>query len=429
MAGNNYKKVIISVVMPVHNTGIYLQESLESVFKQSFQALELICVDDMSDDELTIQILKQYQCQYENMQVIRLDHNAGAGEARNIGFSEVTGDYTIFLDADDIFDENFLEKMYQCICENGADVCICGYQIFYMENKRRCFGTKYMPDQDRIHRSQRESWLFDAATVAWNKLCRTAFLKENRIYFQSLACCNDVFFSCTAMINAAEICCVKDIPLIFYRAGTKTQISANRNPLDLYKAVMLVNETISKDGENDLLEKQLGALLIRNGLLEMKNCHREDYNREFYDLSGCFLARHVIHFQNKMLNVCVRRIKELPYDRAWICDCTDFMSQLRMTAEKLKEAVGKEQPVFLWGLGYRGRIFQQFCREQGIFLQGTTDIRNDNIGNKTEYGNRVLSTEDVLKSGGIIIAANEQIYQYLSNRGLKLLNLEEYYIF
>lgn len=419
----------ISIIMPIRNPGMYLEEALRSIFAQTIQEFELICVDDASDDELTIQILKQYRHQYENMQVIRLDHNTGAGEARNIGFSKAVGEYTIFLDADDIFDENFLEKMYQCIRENQADVCICGYQIFYMENKKRCFGTKYIPDPDKIYGIHRESWLSDAATVAWNKLCRTEFLKERKVYFQSLACCNDVFFSCMVMVKAAKRCCVKNIPLIFYRAYTGVQISANRNPLDLYKAVMLVDEIGSQNGENIFLQKQLGALLIRNGLLEMKNCHKEAYNREFYDLLRRFFTRHIIDFQNKMLCACMKRIKEQAYERAWIYDCMDFMSQLRITAEKLKKAVCGKEPIFLWGLGYRGKIFQQFCREEGIHLHGAADIKNDEIGNRTDYGNKIFSTEDVLKSGGMIIAANEKIYQYLSNRGLNLLNLEEYYLF
>ena len=53
----------ISIVMPVHNTGIYLEEALESVFAQSFREFEVICVDDASDDELTSDILSRFQKQ------------------------------------------------------------------------------------------------------------------------------------------------------------------------------------------------------------------------------------------------------------------------------------------------------------------------------------------------------------------------------
>ena len=116
---------LISIIMPVYNTGKYLGEALESIFSQSFLNFELICVDDSSNDELTKNILQTYQKQHENMQVIWLENNVGAGSARNIGFSKAKGEYTIFLDADDIFSKEFLEKMYQNIDVNHADVCRC----------------------------------------------------------------------------------------------------------------------------------------------------------------------------------------------------------------------------------------------------------------------------------------------------------------
>lgn len=96
-------KIKISIIVPVHNTGVYLEESLESIFTQSFQEFEVICVDDASSDKLTREILHRYQCIYENMRVIWLEENIGAGEARNIGFDEAKGEYVIFLDADDVF--------------------------------------------------------------------------------------------------------------------------------------------------------------------------------------------------------------------------------------------------------------------------------------------------------------------------------------
>ena len=81
----------ISIIAPVHNTGIYLEEALESIFVQSFQDFEVICVDDASSDRLTRAILQKYQSLHESMRVIWLRENVGAGEARNIGFAEAKG--------------------------------------------------------------------------------------------------------------------------------------------------------------------------------------------------------------------------------------------------------------------------------------------------------------------------------------------------
>ena len=76
------KGIQISVIMPIHNTGIYLEECLSSVFNQSFQAFELICLDDCSQDVKTKEILDKYQLQNSNMKVVFLEHYLQVPQAR-----------------------------------------------------------------------------------------------------------------------------------------------------------------------------------------------------------------------------------------------------------------------------------------------------------------------------------------------------------
>ena len=124
----------ISIIIPIHNTGLYLEECLSSVFCQSFQSFELICVDDCSQDVKTKEILDTYQTQHSNMKVFFLEQNVGAAEARNIGFSHAQGEYVIFLDADDVFNKDMLFLLHNKVVEEGSDVCICGYDAFVVES-------------------------------------------------------------------------------------------------------------------------------------------------------------------------------------------------------------------------------------------------------------------------------------------------------
>lgn len=424
-------QIKISIIMPVYNTGEYLEEALRSLFSQSFQEFELICVDDSSDDILTRNLLSDYQNQHKNMRVIWLENNVGAGEARNIGFSKATGDYTIFLDADDLFAEEFLEKMYQCIEVNHADVCLCGYEEFYIEKGKRYSGNRYIPNDYKVYFEDREDWLLNLPMAPWNKLCKTQFLKENNMYFQSLGSWNDVFFSCMVMMKAREKCYVKDIPLVFYRTHSKIQISARRNPVDLYKAVKQVYDF--RENDSELLLKWINALLLYHGIWAMRNCSNEAYNQQFYELLREYFKKNSVDFQNDMLSVCIDHIKNKSYKKEWVFECTDLLYQLHFFAEKLKERIQGEGPLFLWGLGYRGNIFERFCVEQEIVLDGITDIKDNHIGDKTEYENKIVSAKYVLQSNGLIIAANEEIYRYLQQRAkgckIKLLNLAEFYAF
>lgn len=416
--------------MPVYNTGVYLEEALKTIFSQKFQSFELICVDDFSDDYLTKSILQSYNNKNENMKVIWLERNTGAGKARNIGFAKAIGEYTIFLDADDLFAEDFLEKMYQSIVMNHADVCMCGYEEFYINNNKKYFKNSYMPDDYKVNFDNREDWLLDIPMSAWNKLCKTQFLKENKIFFQSLDSCNDVFFSCMVMINAKKRCFVNDKPLIFYRTNLKTQISSRRNPVNLYTAVMLM-ENVIKNEDKNLVIQWLTSLLLGHGIIEMQNCCNELYNQQFYYKLKAFFREHIVYFQNIMFSIYMQNIKELSYEnwKRMGFNNIDLFNQLHFTAEVLIKRISGEKRIFLWGLGYRGNIFQKFCKEQQITLYGVTDIKNHDIGSITDYGNRIVRTEYVLQSDGLIIAANRTIYEYLKKRNLRLLDLSEFYLF
>lgn len=422
-------QIKISIIMTVYETGFYLDEALKTIFDQSFQEFEIICVDDCSKDKLTRTILQEYQNKHENMKILWCEENIGPGNARNLGFSQAKGEYTIFLDADDMFTYDFLEKMYQCIKKNNADVCLCGYKEMYINNGKRYFRNQFIPEEYKVNAYNKEDWFLNIPTSAWNKLCRTQFLREHRIFFQSIPTCNDVFFSCMVMINAKNRCYVKDTPLIFYRINLETQISANRNPLDLYQAVMYVYHAIKRDNIDNNFLCTISALLLRNGIWEMKKCKNSDNNRKFYQLLHDFFLEHSIEFHNKMLMACKDHIINIPYESKWIFNITDGLVQLKCTKKKLKKKLVEEKIIYLWGLGYRGNIFQAFCLEEGIALDGITDKKNQHIGQYTEYGNRIINSDEVLNSGGLIIASNCEIYQYLLGKEVKVFDLSEYYIF
>ena len=267
------------------------------------------------------------------------------------------------------------------------------------------------------------------STAAWDKLCRTQFLKEKKIYFQSLSSSNDVFFSCRVMINAEKRCCIEEEPLIYYRIKNSSQISANRNPLNLYRAMQLLDKVEQGDKKNVLLKQWISALLLRNGRWELEQCRNEDYKKQYCVLLKDYLIKSAVSFQNKVLEVYAEKFKNESCESQCLVVWTDFLGQLRLTAEKLKIEINGEEQLFLWGLGYRGKIFQQFCKEQDITLCGVADIKNLNVGEKTSYGNEIVNTEYVLASNGLIIACNETIYEYLREKGQRLLNLEEYYLF
>ena len=108
---------LVSVVIPNFNNESYLAECLESVIAQSYKRIEIIVVDDGSTDS-SIEILDKYQ---SKIRVIRSSHN-GASAARNIGIEQSKGKFIAFMDSDDIWIIDKIEKQILALLNNDADL-------------------------------------------------------------------------------------------------------------------------------------------------------------------------------------------------------------------------------------------------------------------------------------------------------------------
>ncbi len=117
---------LISVIMPCYNAAAYLQEAIASVFKQSIKDIELIVVDDGSTDQ-SLQLLSTLQKSHSQLTVLQ-QANSGPYPARNRGLKVARGQYIAFLDADDYWAEDCLEKLYAALESSDVDLSYCGWQ-------------------------------------------------------------------------------------------------------------------------------------------------------------------------------------------------------------------------------------------------------------------------------------------------------------
>lgn len=114
----------ISVIIPCYNCQTLIVETLESLAKQTYRDFEVICVNDGSTDE-TRSILEQWKEQgLFSMQVISKE-NGGVSSARNAGMKAATGKYLLFLDSDDLYHPEYIERLLCAMEQNNADVTYC----------------------------------------------------------------------------------------------------------------------------------------------------------------------------------------------------------------------------------------------------------------------------------------------------------------
>lgn len=117
---------MISIIMPCYRCAATVSRSITSVLEQSHPDFELIVVDDGSTDD-SLQHLEGLASTDRRIRVIA-QKNQGPGAARNRGLSEARGEHIAFLDADDYWAPDFLERMLLALTKSGADLAYCGWQ-------------------------------------------------------------------------------------------------------------------------------------------------------------------------------------------------------------------------------------------------------------------------------------------------------------
>lgn len=196
--------------MPVYNADDYLATALDTVLSQTLADFELICVDDGSTDK-SVEILNSYAKRDSRITVMTMNH-IGVSTARNKGLLKAKGEYIIFLDADDFYEETLLEALYNTAKEKKLDVVATGFDLY--DNKKSRFLKSPEEEHGNIYaggavasKNEYPDFILQSTTgYVWNKLFRTEFLQEKEILFApELYVFEDVYFVCCALSLAERV--------------------------------------------------------------------------------------------------------------------------------------------------------------------------------------------------------------------------------
>jgi glycosyltransferase involved in cell wall biosynthesis len=123
---DSIKYPLISIIMPCYNAEAFVEETIASVFRQTYPNVELIIVDDGSTDRSPAILLEATQ-KYPALTVL-VQPNNGPYPARNMALQHAQGDFIAFLDADDYWTPDCLERLYHALIEASADLSYCGWR-------------------------------------------------------------------------------------------------------------------------------------------------------------------------------------------------------------------------------------------------------------------------------------------------------------
>lgn len=170
----------ISIIMPVYNAEKHLKKTLLSVINQSFEkSFELIIINDGSNDG-SKKIIDTYKEKYPELIIVIDKKNSGVSDSRNIGIDRSKGRYITFIDSDDMYKANYLEKLYNSI-QNGYDLVSCNYNNFEANSNEICINEEFETSNIGVYLEKLQThYLFNQL---WNKIYKTDIIKENNIKF------------------------------------------------------------------------------------------------------------------------------------------------------------------------------------------------------------------------------------------------------
>lgn len=213
-------KELVSVIVPVYNAEKFLAETLGCLAAQTYENIEVLLVDDGSKD-LSRAICEKFADDDKRFHYHYQD-NAGAGAARNRGIDLARGEFLMFLDSDDLFEPDLVEKLYHMSVSSGADATICRADMF---------NTNYEPGKGELLHACAlldggvyapldiaERFFQVVTTCPWDKMFRAEHIESEGLRFQNLRYSNDTYFVLMALLTSSRIAVMEDV-LVHYRYG------------------------------------------------------------------------------------------------------------------------------------------------------------------------------------------------------------------
>ena len=177
---------LVTVAIAAYNVENFIENGIQSVFRQTYENIEIILVDDGSTDRTPSLCDSIAKCDSR----VRVYHkkNGGLGSARNVGIDNAKGDFIYFFDVDDYIEPNLIEENVRMAQEKNVDLIIFGYYARYSNEEKEELIT--LPEHE-IHTNDKLKevytqdllWLKHGNGFAWNKFYRISFLKKYNFHF------------------------------------------------------------------------------------------------------------------------------------------------------------------------------------------------------------------------------------------------------
>ena len=232
----------VSVIVPFYNVENYIEKCLETLVNQTLEDIEIILVNDGSQDRSMV-VVKKFLEQYPDKITYLEKENGGLSDARNYALPYAKGEYIAFLDSDDYVEKTMYKDMYELAKKEDSDMVECNFYWEYPDKKKEDVGVVYNGKKEMLEKVR---------VVAWNKLIKKEVLEKSKVTFPKGYRYEDVEFTYKLIPYLDKVSFLKK-PCLHYiqREGSISNNQNERNKeifdvlehvIDFYKENDLYNE-------------------------------------------------------------------------------------------------------------------------------------------------------------------------------------------
>lgn len=198
---------LISVIVPCYNVESYIKRCLDSILNNTYQKLQVICIDDGSSDS-TLNVLDSFD---DERVVVVSQHNSGVSNARNTGLELAKGQYVSFIDPDDWIHKNYFERLLSLQQRTNAKVVACDF----LKTRELCEDV-YLDSPKEKEGSFANLYSGLLKDVVWGKLYTRDFIGDSR-FISGLSISEDKLFNAHFLLDKShEKCAFLDAPMYYY---------------------------------------------------------------------------------------------------------------------------------------------------------------------------------------------------------------------
>ena len=243
---------LISVIVPIHNSEKYLSVCIESIIAQTYRNLQIVLVDDCSDDA-SGRICDDFAGKDERIHVIHRESKGGEGgaKARNTGIDYATGELLYFIDSDDYIDSDMVAQMYAIMCKEKSDCVVSSFHYVDYEGKDLPWRTPELSSYGVMSGYEAARVFLTTLNVegfSWNKLIRRDVIDKYEIQFdESMNSFVDMYGMFRVVLNSNKVSFYHARPYYYRQLGTSCVHTINKRKLGNFKRVICQINELAKE--------------------------------------------------------------------------------------------------------------------------------------------------------------------------------------